>query len=212
MSETPPTLRLWFMDWYGWMLDHDPLKDAPNRTPFQPGRLPGLSAVVPAPFQLPCRPFMEKRVSMPKPFPELEMQELPHNRIAFLVPRTGTYLRATPHLNASADYLAPHPLGWETFLPLTMEMLRGLSLLMTPDAVKLEDEAGAFLPAPSFAEEMTLRFGDRSLPLFLNTAALIQIGEIMPGNTARIALTWQVDSPPASLAIHRQPLSHPAEP
>lgn len=212
MTDPTPTLRLWLMDWYGWMLDHDPLRDVPTRTPFQPGRLPGLSAVVPATFQLPCRPFMEKRVSMPRSFPELEMQELPQNRVAFLVPKTGTYLRIAPIPTSSVDYLASRPLGWETFLPLTMEMLRGLSLLMTPDALRLENDTGTFLPTPVFIEEMTLRFGDRDLPLFLNTAALIQIGQIMPGHTARIALTEQGNTAPVSLTVHRQTTPEPATP
>lgn len=210
MTETSPTLRLWFMGWYGEMLDHDPLKDAVTHTPFQPGRLPGLSAVVAAPFRLPCQPFMEKRVSMPRAFPEMEMQELPHNRVAFFVPKTRTYLRMTPHQGSSADYLASTPLGWETFLPLTLEMLRGLSLLVTPNALKLEDDTSEHLPSPTIHEQITLQFGERNLPLFLNTDALTRIGQIMPGTSASIELTWQIDTAPTPVTVHHQTAPTPA--
>ncbi|MFT8716421.1 hypothetical protein [Gluconobacter potus] len=212
MTETHPTLRLWFMDWHGGMLDHDPLKDAPTRTPFQPGRLPGLCAIVPPAFQFPCRPFMEKRVSMPRAFPEMEMQELPHNRVAFFLPRHKTYLISVPFGSGLVDYYSPAQKEWETFLPLTLEMLRGLSLLITPDTLKLEDDTGEYLPTPTLHEQMTLRFGERNLPLFLNTDALTRIGQIMPGTTASIDLTWQIDSAPAPLAVHRQtaPTPEPA--
>lgn len=210
MSEPTPTQQLWFMDWYGWMLDHDPLKDAVTRNLFQPGRLPGLSAVVPAPLVLPCRPLMQKRVSMPRPFRELELQEWPDNRVVFFVPKTATYLRSVPVAPSFVDYLPAEPGGWETFLPLTLDMLRGLSLLMTPDMLKLEDEAGVFLPAPVFAEEMTLRFGDRFLPLHHNTPVLTQIGQIMPGDTAQLSLTWQDETTPTPFSAHRQTTSGPA--
>lgn len=204
MTDTSPTLRLWFMDWHGWMLDHDPLKDAPTRTLFQPGRLPGLCAIVPTAFQFPCRPFMEKRVSMPRAFPEMEMQELPHNRVAFFLPKSETYLISVPFGSGFVDYHSPAQKEWETFLPLTLEMLRGLSLLVTPDALKLEDDTGEELPTPALHEQMTLRFGERNLSLFLNTNALTRIGQIMPGTSASIELTWQIDTAPTPVTIHHQ--------
>ena len=210
MTETPPTLRLWFMDWHGWMLDHDPLKDAPTRTPFQPGRLPGLCALVPEAFQFPCRPFMEKRVSMPQAFPEMEIQELPHNRVAFFLPEHETYLISVPFGAGLVDYYSPHQNEWETFLPLTLEMLRGLSLLVMPDALKLEDDTGEDLPTPPVHDQMTLRFGERSLPLFLNTDALTQISQIMPGTSASIELTWQIDTAPTLVTVHHQTAPTPA--
>lgn len=210
MTETAPTLRLWFMDWFGSLLNHNPLKDIVSRSPFQPGRLPGLSAIVPAPLQLPCRPFMEKRVSMPRPFPEMEMQELPHNRVAFFLPKHNTYLISVPFAPDAVDYYSPAQKEWETFLPLTVEMLRGLSLLMTPDSLKLEDDTGTVLPVPLFEEGMTLRFGDRHLPLFLNTEALIRISHIPSGNSSQIDLTWHADDLPITITAHRQATPAPA--
>lgn len=210
MTDPTPTLRLWFMDWHGWMLDHNPLRDAPSRTPFQPGRLPGLCAVVPVPFLLPCRPFMEKRISMPRLFPELEMQELSHNQVIFFSPGTGTYLRSAPSGQNSVDYDAPVHQAWETFFPMTVEMLRGLSLILTAHAISLEDEAQDILPLPTLHEGFILRFEDKDLPLFLNTAALKQIGQLMPGNSAPVSLTWQIDTPPVSFVAHRQAETEPA--
>ncbi|GBR67697.1 hypothetical protein GKA01_06970 [Gluconobacter kanchanaburiensis NBRC 103587] len=204
MTESSPNIRLWFMDWYGWMLDHDPLKDTPTRTPFQPGRLPGLSAVVPAPLSFPCSPVMEKRVSMPRPFPELEMQELSNNRVAFFVPRSGTYLRSVPVPTPYVDYTGSTPLGWESFLPLTLNMLRGLSLIMTPGALRIENGTGDLLTAPSFEEEMTLRFGDRTFPLFLNPAALSQLGQLAAGQSASLSVTWENGAEPDILKAQRQ--------
>ncbi|WP_149026774.1 hypothetical protein [Gluconobacter albidus] len=212
MTETPPTLRLWFMDWFGWMLDHNSLKDALCRTPFQEGRLPGLSASVPLPFQLPCRPLLEKRISMPRPFPEMELREHAPNRVVFFLPQSGTYLRSAPTGADSIDFGAPEPREWETFFPMTMEMLRGLSLILKPDIVSLKDDAGHSLPAPALQHGFTLQFGDRSLPLFLNTAALIQIGQIMPGNTTSLALTWSADAPPTSVTASREAPTQPPSP
>ncbi|GBR49678.1 hypothetical protein [Gluconobacter roseus] len=211
MTETIPTLRLWFMDWHGWMLDHNPLTDTFSHNPFQPGRLPGLNAVVPVPFQLPCHPVMEKRISMPRPFPELEMQELSHNQVIFLVPKTGTYLRSVPSGQNRVDYAAPAPQAWETFFPMTIEMLRGLSLILTAHhAIRLENEAQDLLPLPTLHEGFILRFEDKDLPLFLNTAALKQIGQLMPGNSAPVSLTWQIDTPPVSFVAHREAATEPA--
>ncbi|WP_206034379.1 hypothetical protein [Gluconobacter kondonii] len=204
MTETPPTLRLWFMDWFGWMLDHNSVRDALDRTPFQEGRLPGLSTAVPLPFQLPCRPVLEKRISMPRPFPEMEMQEFLPNRVVFFIPRTGTYLRSSPLGPEPVDFLAPEPGGWEIFFPMTVEMLRGLSLILKPNIVKLQDDAGHDLPTPTLQQGFMLQFGDRHLPLFLNTTALIQIGQIMPGATAKIALTWDTNAQSIHFNVSRE--------
>lgn len=212
MTDPTPTLRLWLLDWHGQMLDHDPVRDAPRRSPFQSGRLPGLSVVVPVPFHLPCRPFMEKRVSMPRPFPEMEMQEKAKNQIVFFIPKTGTYLRNAPGGPDGVDYFAPAPKNWETFFPLTLEMLRGLSLIMTADSVKLEDDTQHSLPIPTIQTGFLLRFGDRTLPLFLNTAALNQIGRLMPGSAAEVSLQWQADTPPVPFVAHRQAETDPAIP
>ncbi len=209
MTETTPTLRLWFMDWFGWMLDHNSVRDALDRTPFQEGRLPGLSIAVPLPFHLPCRPLLEKRISMPRPFPEMEMQEFLPNRVVFFIPRTSTYLRSSPLGPEPVDFLALEPGGWEIFFPMTIEMLRGLSLILKPNTVKLQDDAGHDLPAPTLQQGFMLQFGDRHLPLFLNTTALIQIGQIMPGATAKVALTWEDDAPPAYFNVSREtPFNH----
>ncbi|MBF0890841.1 hypothetical protein HKD28_05305 [Gluconobacter sp. LMG 1744] len=204
MTETPPTLRLWFMDWFGWMLDHNSVRDALDRTPFQEGRLPGLSTAVPLPFQLPCPPVLEKRVSMPRPFPEMEMQEFPPNRVVFFIPRTGTYLRSSPLGPEPVDFWAPKPGEWEIFFPMTVEMLRGLSLILKPNTVKLQDDAGNTLPTPTLQQGFVLQFGDRTLPLFLNTTTLIQIGQIMPGAIAKIALTWDADAQPVNFTVSRE--------
>lgn len=209
MTETTPTLRLWFMDWFGWMLDHNSLKDALGRTPFQEGRFPGLSASIPLPFQLPCRPTLEKRISMPRTFPEMELREIAPNRVVFFIPQSGTYLRSSPTGPNSIDLWAPEAKEWETFFPMTVEMLRGLSLILKPNTVKLQDDAGHDLPAPTLQQGFMLQFGDRHLPLFLNTTALIQIGQIMPGATAKVALTWEDDAPPAYFNVSREtPSNH----
>ncbi|MBS1075417.1 hypothetical protein JK176_11025 [Gluconobacter sp. Dm-73] len=204
MTETPPTLRLWFMDWFGWMLDHDSLKDALCRTPFKEGRLPGLSATVPLPFQLPCNPSLEKRISLPRPFPEMELRELASNHVVFFIPQTGTYLRSSPTGPNSIDLWAPEPKEWEKFFPMTMEMLRGLSLFLRSDLINLQDDAGNALPAPTLQQGFVLQFGDRTLPLFLNTTTLIQIGQIMPGAIAKIALTWDTDAQPVHFTVSRE--------
>ena len=204
MTETAPTLRLWFMDWFGWMLDHNSLKDSLCRTPFQEGQLPGLSASVPLPFHLPCRLFLEKRISMPRLFPEMELREITLNRMVFFIPRTGTYLRCAPSGTESVDLMAPEPKEWEMFFPMTLDMLRGLSLILKPNTVKLQDDAGHDLPTPTLQQGFMLQFGDRHLPLFLNTAALIQIGQIMPGATAKIALTWDTNAQPIHFNVSRE--------
>ena len=212
MTETAPTLRLWFMDWFGWMLDHNSLKDALGRTPFQEGRLPGLSASIPLPFQLPCRPTLEKRISMPRPFPEMELREIAPNRVVFFIPQSGTYLRSSPTDTNSIDLWASEAKEWETFFPMTVEMLRGLSLILKSDILKLKDDTGQDLPAPTLRHGFMLQFGNRSLPLFLNTAALIQIGQIMPGSSTRLALTWAAEAPPVPFTASREAPNQPATP
>ncbi|MBS1104383.1 hypothetical protein JK202_15500 [Gluconobacter sp. Dm-62] len=209
MTETTPTLRLWFMDWHGWMLDHNPLKDFPSRSPFLAGSLPGLCAVVPVPLQLPCYPAMEKRVSMPRPFPAMQMQEILHNRVVFFMPDRKTYMRSSPGGHDTLDWVSPRSEEWETFFPLTIEMLRGLSLLLTDGTLRLESDTDTVFPTPTLQNGFMLQFGDRSLPLFLNTAALNQISQIIPGNSARIDLTWNTDTPPSPITVHRQTLPQP---
>ncbi|EHH67750.1 hypothetical protein [Gluconobacter morbifer] len=180
MTNSSPELRLWFMDWHGTMLDHDPVRDFFVRSPFQPDLLPDISALTPLPFTLPAKIRWEKRLSMPRPFPDMEILEKENNLVFILLPGTPYQMISAPDAfrppNGFIGLHSHNRLEWETFLPLTEFMLRGLFRLES-DKLQLQTEQDDIpLPALTITEGFMGHLGPHTLPLNRNLETFVQIG------------------------------------
>lgn len=186
MSAPPSLTRLWFMDWHGRVLSHDPIRDDFAAASFQPGIHSGLSALVPFPLNLPCDVTLEKRVSMPRLLPELEMLSAPNGLVCFQAKGTGHYLKSVPgggevviHSSNLAD--------WEYFLPMSEDFLRGLSALLVPQAATLTDtQTGQNLPPLQLQPGCIGEMDGTRLSLAKNTQAIEQLGRLPAGQTEDI--------------------------
>lgn len=162
----------------------------------------GLSTLVPIPFEGTCRPVLEKRISMPRPLPKIEMVEHEENQVCFRLPAHDTYLKSVPDapVRSIMYYEATTPLGWETFFPMTFDMLSGLTRLFNsaalgPQRLTMLDEAGTLLTEPVLLEGFRLRFEDRVVPLYRNLAALNRLGRPNAGGAGTLSLVTEDGHP-----------------
>ncbi|AFW00631.1 hypothetical protein BAR24_03810 [Gluconobacter oxydans] len=205
MSENPTMVRLWFMDWHGRVLSHDPIKDYFSPAPFQPGIYPGLSALVPSPLKLPCDVTLEKRVSMPRLLPELEMRETPQGFVCLVNKKHNTYLISAPVPAQGSVLTNSTNLGeWEQLLIIQEDFMRGLSTLMVPNAATLIDTQNdqALSPLqlrPGFVGESN----GKRLPLKKNTPAIEELGRLPAGHKAEITFHEDGKEQPLIIRVQR---------
>lgn len=189
MSEHPSLTRLWFMDWHGWVLSHDPVQDFFSPAPFKPGIHPGVSALVPASLELPHDVFFEKRVSMPRPFPKLEMLPAPDGLVYFRMKEQNTYLKSDPASGKGQIVTdSRNKAGWERFLPMTADLLRGLSTMIVPQAATLTDtQSGETFPLLQLRSGFIGDLGGKRMSLTKSIQAIEQLGRLQAGHKADIS-------------------------
>ena len=203
MSETPSLTRVWFMDWHGRVLSHDPIRDDFSPAPFQPGIYPGLSALVAFPLTFPCGVTLEKRVSMPRLLPELEMRETPQGFVCLVTKKHNTYLISAPGhggiLTNSTN------LGeWEQLLIMQQDFMRGLSTLMVPDKATLIDTQNDQPLSPlQLSSGFVGEVNGKRLSLKRNLQAIEHLGRIPAGQTADLTFHEEDEKSPMTVRIQR---------
>lgn len=205
MSEAPSLTRLWFMDWHGRVLSHDPIRDDFSQAPFEPGIHPGLSAQLPVPLHLPCNVALEKRVSMPRPLPRFEMQAAPNGLVCFQVKDKSTYLKSIPSRHGGEVVTtSPQIAQWESFLPMSENFLRGLSALLVPQAATLTDpQTGEAFSSIQLQLGFIGEINGKRLSLVKNTSAIEQLGCLAAGQTADISFQEEGQDTPLIIRVQR---------
>lgn len=205
MSEAPSLTRLWFMDWHGRVLSHDPIRDDFSQAPFEPGIHPGLSAQLPIPLPLPCSVALEKRVSMPRPLPRFEIQAAPNGLVCFQVKDKGTYLKSIPSRHGGEVVTtSPQIAQWESFLPMSENFLRGLSALLVPQAATLTDpQTGEAFSSIQLQLGFIGEINGKRLSLVKNTSAIEQLGCLAAGQTADISFQEEGQDTPLIIRVQR---------
>jgi len=205
MNATPFLTRLWFMDWHRQVLSHDPLRDDFSQAPFQPGIHPGLSVQLSVPLILPCDVVLEKRVSMPRPLPRFEMQAAPNGLVCFQVKDKGTYLKSA-RFPGGGEVVAtsPHVAGWETFLPMSENFLRGLSALLVPQAATLTDpQTGEHLSPIQLHIGFLGEISGKRISLAKNASTIEHLGSLSAGQTADITFQEEGKDTPLIIRVQR---------
>ena len=205
MSQTFPKTQLWFMDWHSRVLDHDPISDYFSPTPFQPGVYPGMSALIALPLNLPCDITFTKRVSMPRPLPVFEAQDAEKGLLFFQLKGHDKFLKSAPvpgkgEITTDASI----PKNWERFLPMTEDVMRGLSTLLTPQSASLIDvTTGKALPPIKPSTGFLWSLGETPLPLAANIQNIEQIGRLPARHEAEISFIRNDDQPPFRVHVRR---------
>ncbi|WP_068171412.1 hypothetical protein [Neokomagataea thailandica] len=147
MNISDADISLYFMDWHGHLLSHDPMRDIFSLMPFTPGLLPHLTTKVPSPRSLPAEVRFIKHTSMPKPFPTCSMVDAEDGYVALFFPHRQRYLTClpAPEQHEQAPIRAEFVQGWEKLIPFTATALRGLSLLMLPQRCAITSEHGSII-------------------------------------------------------------------
>lgn len=205
MNATPSLTRLWFMDWHGRVLSHDPIRDDFSQAPFEPGIHPSLSAQLPVPLHLPCSVALEKRVSMPRPLPRFEMQAAPNGLVCFQVEDKGTYLKSA-RFPQGGEVVATSPqiAQWEYFLPMSENFLRGLSALLVPQAATLTNpQTGEAFSVIQLHSGFIGEINGKRLSLVKNTSAIEQLGSLAAGQTADISFQEEDHDTPLIIRVQR---------
>ncbi|QDH16920.1 hypothetical protein [Swingsia samuiensis] len=204
MTDTT-TKRLWFMDWHGWVLDHNLARDFFSRHPFQPGSYPGLSIIVPSDFTLPTEVTFKKQISMPRAFPLLTMGDAGENLVFFKNEKTNTYMSSSPHEKSREITLdSPNCAGWEYFLPLSENLLRGISSLLVPSALTIVDSASqSVLSTLKIHDGFIGQLSETSFALNENLEALEKIGSLPAGSSTEITFLKHQSHEPWILNISR---------
>lgn len=205
MNATPSLARLWFMDWHGRVLSHDPIRDDFSQAPFEPGIHPGLSAQLSVPLHLPYSVALEKRVSMPRPLTRFEMQAAPNGLVCFQVKDKSTYLKSIPSRHGGEVVTtSPQIAQWESFLPMSENFLRGLSALLVPQAATLTDpQTGEAFSAIQLHSGFIGEINGKRLSLVKNTSAIEQLGCLAAGQTADISFQEEGQDTPLIIRVQR---------
>ncbi|MXV45131.1 hypothetical protein GS501_08790 [Saccharibacter sp. 17.LH.SD] len=196
MSDSTLLTHLWLLDWFGHIIDHDPIRDELIRRPFTPYNYPDLFALAPLPLKLPATAMLRKRSTLPRAFPDLEMVDAGDNLIGLRVKERNSWFSINPR-NELTHFNAASLMGWEKFSPLTIEMFNGLSALIDRNSSAILDSEGKECGPAHFRPEgdNVVVLQDFQFCTGRNARQLHAIGELTPGNETTITLQgWGADT------------------
>lgn len=196
--------RLWLIDWFGHIIDHDPIRDSLIRRPFMPNEYPDLFALAPVPLNLPSTAVLRKRSSLPRSLPHLEMVDAGDNLIGLRVKDRDTWFSVNPR-NELTHFNAASLLGWEKFTPMTFEMLNGLSALVDRNIATVLNNKREECKAADFYPQgdNVVVLDDFQFMLGRNIDQLHKIGELTPEKEIHITLTGRDEGTKQSFTVKR---------
>lgn len=209
MSATPTLTRLWLIDWYGHIIDHDPIRDELIRRPFTGGEYPDLFALASVPLRLPAPAVLRKRSSLPRSLPDLEMVDAGDNRIGLRDKERNTWFSINPR-NELTHFNAAALMGWEKLTPLTLEMLNGLSALIDRKLATVTDSKNQEVGPLTFYSQgdggQLVALGDFNFRINENLNVLRTIGEMSTDSTLKVTFkSAEVTAAPATFTVKRLP-------
>lgn len=196
MSDSVSLTRLWLIDWFGHIIDHDPIRDELIRRPFTPNEYPDLFALAPVPLSLPSTAVLRKRSSLPRSLPDIEMVDAGDNLIGLRVKDRETWFSINPR-NELTHFNAASLMGWEKLTPMTFEMLNGLSALIDRSVATVINAKGQECDAADFRPEgdNVVVLNGFQFTMGRNADQLRTIGELAPGKEVRVSLKgWEGDT------------------
>lgn len=184
--------RLYLLDWFGRLIDHDTLRDEPVRRPFESGHQPGLFLLAVTPLQLPSSALLRKRTPLPRAYPDIQLIDARDGFIGLFLKGMNSWFSI--HAESEKTCLgAPRLLDWERFTLLTQPMLDGLGILAHASHGRISDENGQTVAPLRFAD-LEAGGGWLEEAIFIpaqNAEALQAVGSLRSGETGRFKFKTQ---------------------
>ncbi|MCX5619429.1 hypothetical protein [Bombella pollinis] len=189
--------RVWFLDCFGHIISYAPSQGRLIRTPFQ-GTL--TNGFVPSPFPIPLEAELTwwTLYGEQLPIEPLIMKKIRRGLVKLQKKGAQEFLSINPRsddLGFVNDVNA-----WEQFLPVTEQILQGLSLISDPDMSTICEATSAqhvghfsFLP-PSENKPGCGRIGDHIINIYNNLSSLSALSSIQEGEMRTISLTNDEDN------------------
>lgn len=198
--------RFWLLDFFGHVVDHDPLRDCLFSVTPPPGRYPGLFFFADTVSQEQFTVTLRKAVSLPMPIPQLQATRLPSGVVTLRrLDGSGRFLRSVE--NAGIDFLATEARDWEHFFILSEQLMHGYAILSQPEISVItcengEEGADTVLPPMSFAQGHLGVIGPYSFSLAANLPELENLSLLEAGQSGKLRLRT-VDGSGITLDVKR---------
>jgi len=193
--------RYWLLDFFGDILDFDPMLDRIYCRRLSGLSYPGLFFYADDAFSTPYDVSLRKIVSMPSPFPVLRAVEAGDSLIALEVQgeERPRYLRSLMH--DQIDFRGEHINDWERFLPLSERLVHALLILANDQLSRIENAEGASLGPATFHDGFRIAIGGMLHALTQEHAALETIASLPSG--ANVTLSRETNDGPDTVVITR---------
>jgi len=179
--------RFWLLDFFGQVVDHDPLRDCLFSVVPSPGRYPGLFFFADTVAQEQFTVTLRKVVSLPMPIPQLQATRLPSGLVTLQrLDGSGRYLRSEE--NAGIDFHATEAKDWEQFFILSEPMMHAYAILSQDKVSTITAPDGTSLPPMTFAQGHAGVIGPCRFSLAANLPALEDIAGLEPGASTELML------------------------
>ena len=179
--------RFWLLDFFGHVVDHDPLRDCLFSVVPPPGRYPGLFFFADTVSQPQFAVTLRKAVSLPVPIPKLLATRQPSGVVTLQrLDGSGRYLRSVE--NDGIDFLATEAKDWEQFFILSEQMMHAYAILSQADVSVITNQEGETLPPMTFAQGHRGVIGPVSFSLAANLPELEALAMLEPGQAVDLAL------------------------
>ncbi|GBQ82760.1 hypothetical protein [Asaia krungthepensis] len=179
--------RFWLLDFFGHVVDHDPLRDCLFSVVPPPGRYPGLFFFADSVALQQFTVTLRKIVSLPVPIPQLQATRQTNGLITLQrLDGTGRYLRSVE--NAGIDFQATEAKDWEHFLILSEPMMHSYAILSQGEVSVITDPDEEILSPMSFVEGFKGRIGPHDFSLAANLTALEDLSSLEVGSGAPLVL------------------------
>ena len=181
------------------------MSDDFSTPPCQQCVAPGYSTLNALRLNVPGSITFAMHVSMPRPLPVFEALQDEKGLLFFQLKGHDKFLKSAPvpgkgEITTDASI----PKNWERFLPMTEDVMRGLSTLLTPQSASLIDVAtGKVLPPIKPGVGFLWSLGETPLPLAANIQNIEQIGRLPARHEAEISFIRNDDQPPFRVHVRR---------
>lgn len=183
--------RVWLMDWFGQLITQPAENAGLIREGFIPGDYPDTFLVSSWPMKLPTKMSFRHTASLAQGLPDAEIIEAGESLVALEDQDSGNFFSINPRTQ-DTHWNAGSLNDWERFIPLTKEMLDGLSILQDHSfgEVKMGGHPAPTLRWPSVAENVGnfAWLGGFSFSITRNLSKLKEIGSTPAGKSVEVVL------------------------
>ncbi|GAB6855238.1 hypothetical protein [Asaia astilbis] len=193
--------RFWLLDFFGHVVEHDPLRDCLFSVTPPPGRYPGLFFFADNVALDSFTVTLRKVVSLPMPLPPLQATRLSNGLFTFQrKDGSGRFLRSVE--NEGIDFQATEAKDWEHFFILSEQMLHAFAILSQEAVSTVTTEEGEILAPLRVVQGHNGKIGELVFSLATNMSALEAMSGLGTGETAPLPLVTR-DGQQVTLAVTR---------